>query len=257
MAAPRTKLFVGHLPEGCTNFDLENLFKKYGTVTECDAIGKYGFVHMGTSEEAEDAIKGLNNFTFRGSSLSVERSKSKLHPEPGAPGRAKGGMPRGIRGGGGGFYGGRGGYRGGYSNGFNGRYDPPFPTRDRGVDEFYGDRYGGGSRMRPYPMPFERPSLSLPRDEYGYRSSPYSVPPRDPYTRSLPPPPPRDLYERRTTAYPSSSDYLYSRRSPPPQAQIPSSDGYNLFNSDRPYWYGDSYDDIGRAPPTASRRPYF
>ncbi|GFS57542.1 RRM domain-containing protein, partial [Nephila pilipes] len=89
MAAPRTKLFVGHLPDGCSNQDLQNLFEKYGSVKECDVINKYGFVHMGTSEEAEDAIKALNNFNFRGSSLSVEHSKSKMHPEPGAPGRAR------------------------------------------------------------------------------------------------------------------------------------------------------------------------
>ncbi|CAL1268716.1 unnamed protein product [Larinioides sclopetarius] len=251
MAAPRTKLFVGHLPDGCTNEDLLSLFEKYGTVKECDVINKYGFVHMSTPEEAEDAIKALNNYNFRGSSLSVEKSKSKLHPEPGAPGRAKGGLSRGVRGGG---YGGRGGYPrgggGGYSNGYN-RYDgPPFGGRDR-VDDFYPDRYGGSSmssRMRPYSMPYERPSMAMPRDDYGYRSSPYSMPTRDPYARpsALPP---RDLYERRATAYPSTSDYLYSRRSPPPP-QMPS--------SGRSYWYGDSFDDPSRgAPPTATRRPYF
>ncbi|GFY46041.1 RRM domain-containing protein [Trichonephila inaurata madagascariensis] len=231
MAAPRTKLFVGHLPDGCSNQELQNLFEKYGTVKECDVINKYGFVHMSTPEEAEDAIKALNNCDFKGSSLSVEHSKSKLHPEPGAPGRAKGVMFRGGRSGG---YGGPGGYqRGGYSNGYQ-RYDGPlFGVRDRN-DDYYEDRYGGGSissRMRHYPMPYDRPTMGMSRDDYGYRSSPYSVPSRDPYARS-PALSPRDMYERRSSMYQSSSDFLYSRRSPP---QIPPS-------SSRSY-YGNSFED--------------
>ncbi|GFT03659.1 hypothetical protein NPIL_621111 [Nephila pilipes] len=127
---------------------------------------------------------------------------------------------RGGRGGGGG-YGGQGGYqRSGYSNGYQ-RYDGPYyGGRDRGGEDFYDDRYGGGSmnsRMRPYPMPYDRPAMGLSRDDYGYSSSPYSVPSRDPYSRpsALSP---RDLYERRNALYGSTSDYLYSRRSPP---QIP------------------------------------
>lgn len=239
MASPRTKLFVGHLPDGCSNQDLQSLFEKYGTVKECDVINKYGFVHMSTPEEAEDAIKALNNCEFQGSSLSVEHSKSKLHPEPGAPGRAKGVMFRGGRMG----YSGPGGYmRGGYSNGYP-RYDGPlFGNRER--EEFFDDRYGGGSissRMRPYPMPYDRPSMGLSRDEYGYRSSPYSVPSRDPYARSSVLSP-RDLYERRSSMYPPTSDYLYSRRSPP---QIPS--------SSRSYCYGNSFEDP--APPIQSHMP--
>ncbi|XP_035223981.1 RNA-binding protein lark-like isoform X2 [Stegodyphus dumicola] len=232
MGAPRTKLFVGHLPDGCTNDELQALFEKYGTVKECDVINKYGFVHMSTPEEAQDAIKALNNYTFRGSSLSVEPSKSKLHPEPGAPGRAKGGTSRGSRGNYGGGYGGP--QRGsGFANGYRGRFDGPSFGGGR---DFYPERpYGGSmsSRMRPYPMPYERHSLSMGlRDEYDYRSSLYSVPSRDPYAR--PSIPPRDLYERRPSSYPTASDYLYSRRSPPPPISAPS----------RSYWYSDGIGEI-------------
>ncbi|KAG8193394.1 hypothetical protein JTE90_012196 [Oedothorax gibbosus] len=244
MAAPRTKLFVGHLPDGCTNEELQTLFEKYGTVAECDVINKYGFVHMSSPDEAEEAIKGLNNSNFRGSSLSVERSKSKLHPEPGAPGRAKGGMP--MMRGRGGYGGGYGPPRGGYRNGFNRGEGPPFGGRG----DFYPDRYGGGmgGRMRPYPSPYDRPSMPPPRDDYPYRSSPYSGGmSRDPYAR--PSAPPRDMYERRATAYPSTNDYLYSRRSPPLQES----------SVNRSYWYGDSYGESspGSAPPTATRRPFY
>jgi len=230
MSTPRTKLFVGHLPDGCTNEDLQALFEKYGVVKECDVITKYGFVHMSTSEEAEDAIKALNNYNFRGSSLSVERSKSKLHPEPGAPGRAKGGREQ--RGRAGGYGGGR--QRDGYSNGY-GRFEGP-PFGGRGGD-FYDRGYGGGGmnpRMRPYPSPYERSPMGPPRDEYYSRSSPYSsAPSRDPYARPSAVPP-RDLYERRATAYPSASDYLYSRRSPPAQMSA---------SSRSSYWSGDYFGD--------------
>ncbi|XP_015783622.1 RNA-binding protein lark isoform X2 [Tetranychus urticae] len=69
--APRAKLFVGRLPENCSSKHLEDLFCKYGTVTECDVVGRYGFVF----------------------------STSKVHPEPGTLGRAKGisRMSKGIR----------------------------------------------------------------------------------------------------------------------------------------------------------------
>lgn len=40
----RTKIFVGRLPEGCSSKDLEDLFGKYGTVSECDVVGRFGFV---------------------------------------------------------------------------------------------------------------------------------------------------------------------------------------------------------------------
>jgi len=248
MSAPKTKLFVGHLPDGCTNDDLFNLFSKFGTVAEADVINKYGFVHMSSSDEAEEALNALNNFYFRGSNLSVERSKSKLHPEPGSQGRARGGP-----GGGGGGFRGRGGPpRGGFSNGYR-RFDgPPFGSRGGGFG--YPDRGFSSMRMRPYPSPYDRPSPSMgpPRDEYGYGRSPYSDgPSRDPYSmarssmselsRS-----PRDLYERRPTAYPSASDYLYSRRSPSSYGDPSRS----LFDDG----YGDS---LSRMPPTASRRPYF
>ncbi|KAL3249316.1 hypothetical protein MRX96_056078 [Rhipicephalus microplus] len=89
--APKTKLFVGHLPDGLHTEELSELFSKYGTVAERDVINKYGFVHMSTEEEAKEALKNLNNYNFMGSTLSVERSTSKFHQEPGAPGRAKGG----------------------------------------------------------------------------------------------------------------------------------------------------------------------
>ncbi|CAG2120284.1 unnamed protein product, partial [Medioppia subpectinata] len=42
--AANAKVFVGRLPDGCTEKDLEDLFRTYGTVKQTDLIGKYGFV---------------------------------------------------------------------------------------------------------------------------------------------------------------------------------------------------------------------
>lgn len=39
-----TKIFVGRLAEGTTSEDILGLFRKFGTVTECDVISNYGFV---------------------------------------------------------------------------------------------------------------------------------------------------------------------------------------------------------------------
>ena len=39
-----TKIFVGRLAEGTTSEDITGLFRKFGTVKECDVITNYGFV---------------------------------------------------------------------------------------------------------------------------------------------------------------------------------------------------------------------
>jgi len=51
------KIFVGNIADGVTSQQMRELFEKYGRVTECDVLGTYGFVHMETDEEAEEAIK--------------------------------------------------------------------------------------------------------------------------------------------------------------------------------------------------------
>jgi len=39
-----TKLFVGNLPAGASNEDIQGLFEQYGTITECAVLGSFGFV---------------------------------------------------------------------------------------------------------------------------------------------------------------------------------------------------------------------
>ncbi|XP_074600591.1 uncharacterized protein LOC141854705 [Brevipalpus obovatus] len=209
----KTKIFVGRLPEGCSSKDLEDLFGKYGTVSECDVVGKFGFVHMSKTEEAEECVKKLNKYSFMGSSLTVEFSTSKVHPEPGTLGRAKnvirttrdhrarnGPYPREH-------------YRGGHSShGYKGgyyydecRYDrDPYLERD----SYYHDR----DRRGPYLPAYDRRPLEF--DNYPLRDYRPSMGPRLGHPVS----PPDNIYARRgPRVYDRTSDIstpLYSTRSP-------------------------------------------
>ena len=39
-----TKVFVGRIAEGTSCEEIKTLFRKFGSVTECDVIANYGFV---------------------------------------------------------------------------------------------------------------------------------------------------------------------------------------------------------------------
>ena len=62
------KLYVGNLSYNISNSDLENLFTAHGTVRSAQVImdrdtGRskgFGFVEMGTDQEAQAAISALN-----------------------------------------------------------------------------------------------------------------------------------------------------------------------------------------------------
>uniref|UniRef100_A0AAY5LDT4 RNA binding motif protein 4.3 n=1 Tax=Esox lucius TaxID=8010 RepID=A0AAY5LDT4_ESOLU len=51
---------------GSSADELRTLFEEYGTVSECAIVKNFAFVHMDNSDEAMDAIKGLDNFEFQG-----------------------------------------------------------------------------------------------------------------------------------------------------------------------------------------------
>lgn len=73
----RTKVFVGSLPTSTQPEDLRRLFEKFGVVTECDILNRCGFVHLATQEQADNAIKALNNSLFNGANIVVERGRIK------------------------------------------------------------------------------------------------------------------------------------------------------------------------------------
>ena len=59
------KLHVANVDKG-DDGELRTLFEEYGSVSECAVVKNFAFVHMCNSEEAMDAIKGLDNTEFQG-----------------------------------------------------------------------------------------------------------------------------------------------------------------------------------------------
>ena len=114
------KLYVGNLSYEVDSSELQQIFAQHGTVTSAEVVADrmtgrsrgFGFVEMGSDDEAQAAIAALNGQQHGGRALTVNEAK-----------------PREDRGGGGG-----GGSRGGYGGGGGG-------GRDRGG---YGGGGGGG-----------------------------------------------------------------------------------------------------------------
>src|SRR3954466_9972932 len=121
-----SKLYVGNLSYNTTSADLEALCAAHGTVQSAEVIqdrdtGRskgFGFVQMGTDEEAQAAISALNGQEHDGRALTVNEAKPKEdRPRGGGGGGGYGGGGGGGRGGYGGGGGGGGGRRGGSGGG--------------------------------------------------------------------------------------------------------------------------------------------
>ena len=113
-----TKLFVGNLSFDTTENHLHDAFEAHGTVIEANLMmdrmsGRprgFGFVTMGSAEEAQKAIDALNGASIGGRNLTVNIARPR-EERPGGGGG--GGGRREYGGGGGGGGGGRGGGGGG------------------------------------------------------------------------------------------------------------------------------------------------
>ncbi len=116
------KLYVGNLAYSVSSSDLESMFSAHGTVQSAEVISDrmtgrskgFGFVEMGSEEEAQAAISALNGQEQDGRPLTVNEAKPRED--------RGGGGGRGGYGGGGG--GGRGGYGGGGGGGGGRGYSP-------------------------------------------------------------------------------------------------------------------------------------
>ena len=140
------KLYVGNLPYGVRDNDLEQAFGAFGRVTSAKVMMErdtgrskgFGFVEMGSDAEAQAAINGMNGQPLGGRAIVVNEARP-MEPRPprsggfggGGGGYGGGGYGGGGRSGGGG-YGGGGGREGGGGYGGSGR------ENDGG--------YGGGGR---------------------------------------------------------------------------------------------------------------
>jgi RNA recognition motif-containing protein len=129
------KLYVGNLSYDTSDSDLQKLFEQFGSVQSAQVImdrdtGRskgFGFVEMGSDQEAQAAINGLNGKEANGRALTVNEARPREDRGGGGGGRSGGGRGGYGGGGGGGRSGGGGGGggrgdRGGYGGGGGGRY---------------------------------------------------------------------------------------------------------------------------------------
>jgi len=103
------KLYVGGLPYSVTDGQLQEIFAEHGTVESARVIADkftgqsrgFGFVEMGSGEEAQKAIQALNTTELEGRTLVVNEAKP-MASRDGGGGGGRGGGGRGGGGGGGG-----------------------------------------------------------------------------------------------------------------------------------------------------------
>jgi cold-inducible RNA-binding protein len=115
------KLYVGNLVYGMTDNDVRAMFEPHGTVESVQIImdretGRskgFGFVEMGSDDQAQAAIAALNGSQVQGRPLTVNEARPREERGGGGGGRGGYGGGGGRRGGGGGYGGGGGGYGGG------------------------------------------------------------------------------------------------------------------------------------------------
>ena len=150
------KLYVGNLPYSVRDGDLEQAFGQFGAVTSAKVMMErdtgrskgFGFVEMGTDEEAQSAINGMNGQPLGGRSVVVNEARPMEERPPRSGGGGFGGGGRregggGYGGGGGGGYGGGGGggrREGGGESGFR----SPYGSGPRGGGNGGGGRREGG-----------------------------------------------------------------------------------------------------------------
>ena len=95
------KLYVGNLAYGITDSDLQQMFGAHGTVQSAQVImdrdtGRskgFGFVEMGSDQEAQAAIAALNGQEVNGRNLTVNEAR----PKEGGGGGRGGGVRRASR----------------------------------------------------------------------------------------------------------------------------------------------------------------
>ncbi len=139
------KLYVGNLPYSVRDNDLEQAFSQFGQVVSARVMMErdtgrskgFGFVEMGSDDEAQTAINGMNGQPLGGRNVVVNEARPmEARPRTGGFGGGGGGGGFGGRGAGGG---GGGGYGGGGRGGNEGGFRSPYGSGPRGGG-------GGGGR---------------------------------------------------------------------------------------------------------------
>ncbi|XP_043946584.1 RNA-binding protein 3-like isoform X4 [Protopterus annectens] len=162
------KLFVGNLSFRTDDRTLEDLFCKFGTLSEVVVVKEkdsqrsrgYGFVTFENPEDASDAVRSVNGKTVDGRQIRVDFA----------------GQPSGRRGGSSGGRGSRGGYRGGSyggsSYGSRGGYGSSYGSSGGYGGGNYGSGGGyGGSSYSSGSYGGSSGDYSRDRGQSGYRGS--------------------------------------------------------------------------------------
>ena len=84
------KLFIGNLSFSTSDGDLKELFSTVGTCESATVLmdrmtGRsrgFGFVEMGSAEEAQRAISQLNGRDLQGRAISVSEARERSQPGP-------------------------------------------------------------------------------------------------------------------------------------------------------------------------------
>ena len=152
------KLYVGNLPYGVRDMDLEQAFGQFGHVTsakvmidrDTDRSKGFGFVEMGSDAEAQSAIQGMHGQALGGRNIVVNEARPMEPRPPRSGGGFGGGGREGGYGGGGREGGGYGGGRSEGGGGGGGRNEGGFRSpygngpRGNGGGRSSGGGYGGG-----------------------------------------------------------------------------------------------------------------
>jgi len=146
------KLYVGNLPYGVRDMDLEQAFGQFGQVTSAKVMMErdtgrskgFGFVEMGSDAEAQSAIQGMHGQALGGRNIVVNEARP-MEPRP----------PRSGGGFGGGGYGGGSGREGGYGGGRSeGGYGGGGREGGYGGGRSEGGGYGGGRNDGGFRSPY-------------------------------------------------------------------------------------------------------
>lgn len=84
------KIYVGNLPYSTTDQELQDLLAAHGTVQSANVVtdpytGRsrgFGFIEMGSAEDAQQAITALHDSDFQGRNLVVNEARPKERNRP-------------------------------------------------------------------------------------------------------------------------------------------------------------------------------